>query len=47
MQGEFVSANATMSGSGSNTDRRIEGGLHVIRVDDQRYELPAAFVFGK
>lgn len=45
--GEFASANATMSGSGSDTDQRIEDGLHLVRVDDQRYELPATFVFGE
>ena len=44
--GEFVSASATMSGAGKDTDWRLEDGVHHIRVDDQRYELPDALVFG-
>ena len=36
-----------MSGSGTDTDQRIDSGLHLVRVDDQRYELPAALVFGE
>ncbi len=46
VHGEFVSASATMSGVGTDTDWRLENGVHVIRVDDQRYELPDALVFG-
>jgi len=46
-RGEFVSASATMSGSGTDTDQRIEDELHLVRVDDQRYELPDVFVFGE
>ncbi|MEM1299644.1 MAG: hypothetical protein AAGH68_10230 [Pseudomonadota bacterium] len=42
----FISASATMSGVGRDTDWAREGGVHLIRVDDQRYELPDAFVFG-
>ncbi len=42
----FVSANATMSGNGTDTSHRREGDLHLVRVDDQRYELPVAFVSG-
>ena len=34
-----------MSGVGTDTEWRRESGLHVIRVDDQRYELPDALVF--
>ena len=45
VHGEFVSASATMSGVGTDTDWRRESDLHVIRVDDQRYELPDALVF--
>ena len=45
VHGEFVSASATMSGVGRDTDWRRENGLHVIRVDDQRYELPDALLF--
>ena len=46
VHGEFVSASSTMSGSGVDTDWRIESGLHDIRVDDQRYELPDILIFG-
>ena len=46
IHGEFVSASATMSGVGTDTDWRLEKGVHFIRVDDQRYELPNALVFG-
>jgi hypothetical protein len=44
--GEFVSANPTMSGAGTDTDWRVENGNHVIRVDDQSYELPHDLIFG-
>ena len=47
IHGEFVSASATMSGAGKDTEWRLEDGLHHIRVDDQRYELPDSFVFGE
>jgi hypothetical protein len=46
VHGELVSASSTMSGSGSDTEWRLENGQHVIRVDDQRYELPEILVFG-
>lgn len=46
VHGEFVSASATMSGVGRDTAWRLDGGLHVIRVDDQRYELTDVLVFG-
>ena len=45
--GEFVSANATMSGSGSDIDWRRRGEWHLLRVDDQRYELRDDFLFGR
>ncbi len=45
--GQFLRADATMSGTGRDTDWRIEDGHHVIRVDDQRYELPDTFVLGR
>lgn len=45
--GAFVRGNATMSGVGTDTDWRVEGDTHVIRVDDQRYRLPDALVFGR
>ncbi len=44
--GRFISANATMSGNGFDTDWRIEDGRHLIRVDGQRYALSDAVVFG-
>ncbi|MEL7117363.1 MAG: hypothetical protein AAGP08_17560, partial [Pseudomonadota bacterium] len=44
--GEFLAANTTMSGNGTDTDWRLEDGVHYVRVDDQRFELPDAFVFG-
>jgi len=44
VHGEFISANATMSGSGTDTDWRKDNGLHIIRVDDQHYELRDEFV---
>ena len=47
VHGEFTSASATMSGVGTDTDWQIEGGHHIIRVDDQRYILPDTLVFGE
>ena len=47
VHGEFTSANATMSGVGTDTDWRTDGGLHIIRVDDQRYELPETLIIGE
>ena len=47
VHGEFTSANATMSGVGTDTDWQIDGGLHMIRVDDQRYELPQALIISE
>lgn len=44
--GRFISGNATMSGNGFDTDWRREGERHIIRVDDQRYTLRHAEVFG-
>ena len=44
--GAFVSANATMSGVGTDTDQRRQDERHLIRVDDQRYELPDEILFG-
>lgn len=45
--GVFIRANTTMSGVGYDTDWRVEGELHIIRVDDQRYELLGRDIFGK
>ncbi|MGF1551870.1 MAG: hypothetical protein ACFBWO_05115 [Paracoccaceae bacterium] len=47
VHGAFVSGDATMSGVGTDTDWRVEDGAHVVRVDDQRFVLPGAFVFGE
>ena len=44
--GEFISGDATMSGTGRDTDWRVEGDRHIIRVDDQRYELSDTAIFG-
>lgn len=46
VHGAFASANATMSGTGTDADARMEEGLHRVRVDDQRYEIPDALVVG-
>ena len=40
--GAFVRANPTMSGVGTDWDWSREGGRHLIRVDDQRFEIPDA-----
>jgi hypothetical protein len=45
VNGYFVSANTTMSGNGSDTDWQKLGDLHIIRVDDQRYELHDDLIF--
>ena len=39
---KFLKASATMSGVGTDTDWKLEDGTHLIRVDDQRYEVPEA-----
>lgn len=44
--GAFISANATMSGSGRDTDWSLRDGTHLLRVDDQRYEVPAKLILG-
>lgn len=46
VHGQFISASATMSGVGTDTDWRADDGRHVIRVDDQQYEITGAFIFG-
>ncbi|MET1415469.1 hypothetical protein ABVF61_24570 [Roseibium sp. HPY-6] len=45
VHGEFVRASATMSGVGRDIDWRLQNGVHMVRVDDQRFELPDPFVF--
>ncbi|MEM1372794.1 MAG: SH3 domain-containing protein [Pseudomonadota bacterium] len=44
--GEFVLADTTMSGNGTDIDWRLTKGRHAIRVDDQRFDLPDALIFG-
>ena len=38
--GAFTRGNPTMSGTGRDSDWRVEHGIHLIRVDDQQYEVP-------
>lgn len=45
--GVFVRGNPTMSGVGTDTAWRVSNGVHFVRVDDQRFELPEALVFGE
>ena len=45
--GLFIRGNTTMSGVGYDTDWRVTGDLHVVRVDDQRFELRRQDIFGK
>ena len=40
VDGNFHSADATMSGVGTDTDLLIENDHQIIRVDDQRYAVP-------
>ncbi|MEM8697592.1 MAG: hypothetical protein AAGF44_00380 [Pseudomonadota bacterium] len=47
VHGVFISASATMSGVGRDVDWRLEDGTHLIRVDDQRFEIPNALIFGE
>ncbi|MBJ3763339.1 hypothetical protein ILP92_11340 [Maribius pontilimi] len=44
--GMFLRANPTMSGTGTDTQSRLEVGIHSIRVEGQRYTLPDTLVFG-
>ena len=44
--GVFLRGNATMSGVGTDTEWRLSKGLYEVRVDDQRFVLPEALVFG-
>ena len=43
--GKFLRGNPTMSGVGTDTEWRLTDGTYYIRVDDQRFELPARLVF--
>ncbi len=42
---KFLRGNPTMSGVGTDTEWRLTDGTYYIRVDDQRFELPARLVF--
>lgn len=44
--GEFVNADTSEAGGGFETSVEREGDLHLIRVDDERYEIPDAVIFG-
>ena len=44
--GRFRAANPTMSGTGTDTDHHIDGDQHLIRVDDQMFEINAGLLFG-
>ncbi|MBS0122963.1 hypothetical protein [Thetidibacter halocola] len=43
----FLRGNATMSGVGTDTEWHLSDGIYHVRVDDQRFELSEALVFGK
>lgn len=43
---EFIRGNATMSGVGTDTDWHLFGNTYHVRVDDQRFEIPDALIFG-
>lgn len=47
IHGEFVFANSTMSGVGNDIDWHLDDGIHVVRVDDQRFLLPDALIFAE
>ncbi|MEM1361602.1 MAG: hypothetical protein AAGF94_07780 [Pseudomonadota bacterium] len=44
--GAFLRADTTMSGVGTDTEWRLGDDLYLIRVDDQRFEIPVSFVIG-
>jgi len=45
-RGEFIGADASQAGGGFQTSARKEGDLFLIRVDEERYEIPEAIIFG-
>lgn len=45
--GTFLRGNATMSGVGTDTEWTISNGIYQVRVDDQRFEIPEALVWGE
>ncbi|MEO0865241.1 MAG: hypothetical protein AAFY39_11780 [Pseudomonadota bacterium] len=42
----FLRGNATMSGVGTDMEWHLSDDLFRVRVDDQRFEIPAALVLG-
>lgn len=44
--GDFLKANVTMSGAGTNGDWSIVDQRYVIRVDGQHFEVPATLIAG-
>jgi len=44
--GKFLKGSVTMSGVGTDTDWTLKEGVHLIRVDGQRYEVPDALIAG-
>lgn len=44
--GDFAGADASEAGGGFDTESGKEADLYLIRVDDERYEIPQAVVFG-
>lgn len=44
--GKFLKASVTMSGVGTDSDWSLKEGMHIIRVDDQRYEVPDTLIAG-
>ncbi|MEX0340921.1 MAG: hypothetical protein AB3N11_18005 [Arenibacterium sp.] len=47
MDGKFLKANVTMSGVGKDTDWSLKDGIHMIRVERQRYEVPDILIAGE
>lgn len=45
-RGEFMSADASEAGGGFDTEARRDGDDTVIRVDEERYVVPDAVIFG-
>lgn len=43
----FLRGNTTMSGVGTDTEWELAEGIHHIRVDDQRFEIPETLVVGE
>lgn len=47
VHGDFTRGNSTMSGVGTDMNWQVKDGIHMIRVDDQRFEIPVDFVLGQ